>query len=426
MTKGRNSIIISGILAAFVAGLIITVSTADAGIPSDPFNAGDFLCYSATFTIPGSNFALNDQFFEEPQPHSIVEFLGFCASGTKTIPDPLKPGDVLVFDSPFGVDQHMMRWAIQGDSPNVKVELTDQFGSFEHNVLEAREIITPAIKSTFGGLVFPVQLNVHWKCYDIDGDDIDGPVTLRDQFSDSSIPPIEFFTLTPALLCAPATKIIEDPALPGSVITFPPEQDVHLKCYNIDSILVPIGADFRDQFFSVTVLDAETERLCTTVTKSVLSADLSIEKSDNPDPVNPGNQLTYSITVNNAGPTAAQNVVVTDTLPAGVTFVSTTGCAEDPTGVPTCSLGTILAGGFTSYTITVTVNLATFGTLTNTASVTSDTPDPNPSNNTVTEDTTSKPGPPISVPGPPNEPGSPDEPGPPSGVPGPPSGKGPP
>ena len=41
------------------------------------------------------------------------------------------------------------------------------------------------------------------------------------------------------------------------------------------------------------------------------------------------------IVVNNAGPDAAENVVVTDTLPAGVTLVSTSGCAEDPNGVPT-------------------------------------------------------------------------------------------
>ena len=42
------------------------------------------------------------------------------------------------------------------------------------------------------------------------------------------------------------------------------------------------------------------------------------------------------------------NVVVTDSLPAGVTFVSTTGCAEDPNVVPTCTLGTIPAGGSAS------------------------------------------------------------------------------
>ncbi|MFB3044425.1 MAG: DUF11 domain-containing protein, partial [Acidimicrobiia bacterium] len=84
-----------------------------------------------------------------------------------------------------------------------------------------------------------------------------------------------------------------------------------------------------------------------------------------------GNNLTYTVTVSNAGPSDAVNVVVTDTLPAGVTFVSTTGCAEDPNGVPTCILGTIAAGASAMYTITVTVDSSTTGTLTNSATVAS-------------------------------------------------------
>ncbi len=64
--------------------------------------------------------------------------------------------------------------------------------------------------------------------------------------------------------------------------------------------------------------------------------DLSISKTDSPDPVVADNNLIYTVRVDNAGPFVAQNVVVTDTLPAGVTFVSTSGCAEDPGGVPTC------------------------------------------------------------------------------------------
>ena len=69
-----------------------------------------------------------------------------------------------------------------------------------------------------------------------------------------------------------------------------------------------------------------------------------------------GTGLTYTIEVSNAGPSDAQNVVVTDTLPAGVTLVATSGCAEDPAGVPTCTLGTIAAGGSASYTVMVTVD----------------------------------------------------------------------
>jgi uncharacterized repeat protein (TIGR01451 family) len=58
-------------------------------------------------------------------------------------------------------------------------------------------------------------------------------------------------------------------------------------------------------------------------------ADLEISKADSPDPVTVGDNLTYTITVTNNGPDAAANVVVTDTLPSGVTFVSASpGCVH--------------------------------------------------------------------------------------------------
>ena len=118
-------------------------------------------------------------------------------------------------------------------------------------------------------------------------------------------------------------------------------------------------------------------------------ADLSISKADDIDPIVAGNTLTYTLTVNNAGPQTAANVVVTETLPAGVSFVSTNGCVEDASGggVPECSLGTIAAEDSASYTITVLVDEDTQGTITNTATVTSDTEDPDPSNNAVSEET---------------------------------------
>ena len=98
--------------------------------------------------------------------------------------------------------------------------------------------------------------------------------------------------------------------------------------------------------------------------------------------------LVYTVTVENDGPDTAENVVVTDTLPSGVTGASTSGCSEDPNGVPTCTLGNIASEGSAQYTIKVTVVPEASGTITNEAMVTSDADDPVPSNNTVTADTT--------------------------------------
>jgi uncharacterized repeat protein (TIGR01451 family) len=121
---------------------------------------------------------------------------------------------------------------------------------------------------------------------------------------------------------------------------------------------------------------------------AVPQADLSITKADGPDPVLPGSTLVYTITVTNNGPSDAQNVVVTDNLPGGVTFVSTSGCAEDPNGVPTCSLGTIAATNSAQVIIQTTVDIGTSGIITNTATVSSSTYDANGGNNSAIAETT--------------------------------------
>ncbi len=102
--------------------------------------------------------------------------------------------------------------------------------------------------------------------------------------------------------------------------------------------------------------------------------------------------MAYSLVVVNNGPSDAANLSVTDTLPAGVTFVSASGAGWTCTNVGnvsvTCTRPT-LATGATAPTITVTVTApAQAAALTNTATVTSATADPNAANNTSTAITT--------------------------------------
>lgn len=113
------------------------------------------------------------------------------------------------------------------------------------------------------------------------------------------------------------------------------------------------------------------------------SADLSITMAASPDPAALGEAVTIMVTVSNAGPSDATGVVVTASVPAGLTFDSTTGCAEDPNGVPTCTLGTVPAGQMASYTILATA--ADGGVHTFEASVASAVADPSGGNDATTE-----------------------------------------
>lgn len=101
-------------------------------------------------------------------------------------------------------------------------------------------------------------------------------------------------------------------------------------------------------------------------------ADLSITKSDGPDPAVAGDNVTYTIEVTNPGTSVgpATNVVVTDNLPNGVDFVSATGGNCERTGhTVTCELGQVNPG--TTATVTIVVKTKKNDTLTNTASVAS-------------------------------------------------------
>jgi uncharacterized repeat protein (TIGR01451 family) len=106
--------------------------------------------------------------------------------------------------------------------------------------------------------------------------------------------------------------------------------------------------------------------------------------------VTAGSELTYAIHVNNYGPEAAENVVLIDTLPDEVTFVSASaeqGSCNETNNVVTCSLGTMPNSTDTTVFIVVIVNPSSNGVITNTASVNTNAQDQNPANNKDSENT---------------------------------------
>ena len=116
------------------------------------------------------------------------------------------------------------------------------------------------------------------------------------------------------------------------------------------------------------------------------TSDLSITKTDSPDPVVPGEILTYTITVTNLGPSDATNVTVSDTLPIALISPVITPSQGSCSAFP-CNLGTIINSNSATITITSPVDASTTGTISNSASVTSDVLDLVLTNNTASQDT---------------------------------------
>ena len=125
-------------------------------------------------------------------------------------------------------------------------------------------------------------------------------------------------------------------------------------------------------------------------------ADLRIIKTDSPDPVFAGGTLTYSLAVTNLGPSTARTVIVNDTLPAGVSFVSVAvgggggSCSPIAPNLVQCTLGDLDLNANRIITIQAKVasDVPNNTVLNNTAGVASQTTDPVPANNQSTAMTT--------------------------------------
>jgi uncharacterized repeat protein (TIGR01451 family) len=126
------------------------------------------------------------------------------------------------------------------------------------------------------------------------------------------------------------------------------------------------------------------------------TADLSVAKSDGPDPVTVGSELTYTIAIANAGPDTGSGVELEDMLPNRHDFVSAVPsqgtCELRGSRRVLCALGALGSGGSASVTIRVVPSAE--GEFVNSATVSGADTDPQPANNTDTETTTVVPAPP--------------------------------
>ena len=147
---------------------------------------------------------------------------------------------------------------------------------------------------------------------------------------------------------------------------------------------------------TATVAGVETDPLAANNSATASTAcgggtDLAITKADAPDPVTVGGTLTYTLTVTNNGPDPSTDSTVTDTLPAGVTFVSATpsqGSCAQAGGTVTCTLGPLAVGASATIAIVVTVDATAASPLSDTATVAGVETDPVAGNDSATAETT--------------------------------------
>jgi len=116
---------------------------------------------------------------------------------------------------------------------------------------------------------------------------------------------------------------------------------------------------------------------------------LSLNKTDDVDPVLSGSNLTYTLHYENQGSVDMNNVELLDTVPEGTTFVDAPGCSTDTADPPIvlCNIGTLAPGDSGERTLIVTVIAEGGHIILNTAKLRGDQDGGGPIEITAEEDT---------------------------------------
>ncbi|MGH8976439.1 MAG: hypothetical protein ACRDV7_00080 [Acidimicrobiia bacterium] len=109
----------------------------------------------------------------------------------------------------------------------------------------------------------------------------------------------------------------------------------------VASVFVCVGGTQSGPIITLALGESAT---CS-VTNDDIEAEITLEKTSSATMITPGSQVPYAFTVTNVSQATAENVVVTDPLPEGLTFVSSPGgcTAADPQNV-TCNIGSLAPG----------------------------------------------------------------------------------
>lgn len=370
----------------------------------DPVVAGTDLRYDITVTNLGSNpgenvrvvdtlpagvtYVSNTAGCVESPVGTLTCNLGTIAAGaSRTFTIQVKVSATAILDGITTLTNQATVSSLTGDTNPANNTVSESTVVIERADVQVTKVCKPDTQTAAGS-------TAHCEMYvDNLGPSAARTVTLVDTITSNSPFSISLISVTPPPTnCTPASL----PTAPASSVV--------VTC-NLGNILTGARKTVRVEFTSATAADIndtasvsaatpDTDTSNNSASGSVsfsASADLVVTKTG-PASVNFLSEFTYTLSVDNLGPSSAANVVVTDTLPAGVQFVSaaqSVGSFTAINGVVTWNLGTVaVADPIRTLDIRVRVLPTSTASLINNAQVTSDTADPNGANNRTTWTTT--------------------------------------
>ncbi|NLG48901.1 MAG: choice-of-anchor D domain-containing protein, partial [Chloroflexi bacterium] len=95
----------------------------------------------------------------------------------------------------------------------------------------------------------------------------------------------------------------------------------------------PVGAGNRRATLTIPNNDADEGNFTLSISGIAMAPMLSISKAVSDATADPGQPITYTITVSNEGGAPARDVLISDTLPSGIHFVGPVTWSDDETGI---------------------------------------------------------------------------------------------
>jgi uncharacterized repeat protein (TIGR01451 family) len=210
----------------------------------------------------------------------------------------------------------------------------------------------------------------------------DGPSVARDVIVTDALPSEVVY-----VGATPAPALISGSLLSWTLGALQPGQSAHITVTVQVSAALPAGALITNTAVVTTSTpgDDPADNPDTVTTPVTTTAEIALTKQSNVSQTVRSGWVTYTLLITNYGPSVAQNVIVTDALPVGLVYQ---GATPSPTTISgntlVWALGNLAVSQSVAITITTRVSssVALGVPLTNTATVSTDTPGDDPSNNT--------------------------------------------